>query len=308
MTDRAFVSRKLKFITRLVGRSAFRPMLGEQRQPILVTPSEMAVTFIGHSSFFIQIGGLNLLIDPVFATWLVLLRRLRRPGVAIKHLPPIDAVLLTHAHMDHLNLPSLRKIVRHSRRVGDKAPQVIVPWGVEDLVTALGFERVAALRWWQSMQVGDVEVTMTPAKHWGARMFKDAQRGYGGYVLRAGEHSVYHSGDTAYFNGFHEVGARLAPELALLPIGAYSPDSFRSVHTNPEEALRAFLDVGAATMAPMHYGTFRLSQEPVEEPLPRLLEAAAKAGVSDRILPLKEGETKVFAEQKAKHASPLVSR
>lgn len=304
MANRAFVSRKLKFIANLVGRSAFQPMQGTQVPPVLVGSEELGVTFIGHSSFFIQIGGLNLLIDPVFATWLVLLRRLRRPGAAIKQLPPIDAVLLTHAHMDHLNLPSLRKLIRHTRRLRGHAPAVIVPWGVEDIVSKLGFARVTALRWWQSTRLGNVDVTMTPAKHWGARMFNDEGRGYGGYVLRAGEHSLYHSGDSAYFDGFREIGARLAPEVALLPIGAYSPDSFRSVHTSPEDALQAFLDTGAATMAPMHYGTFRLSQEPIEEPLPRLLAAATKAGVRDRILPLREGETKVFARHGALRRDP----
>jgi L-ascorbate metabolism protein UlaG (beta-lactamase superfamily) len=111
--------------------------------------------------------------------------------------------------------------------------------------------------------------------------------------------SLYHSGDTAYFAGFREIGARLAPQVALLPIGAYSPDSFRSVHTSPEDALQAFIDLRARTMIPMHYGTFCLSAEPMSEPRPRLLAAARNDGMGDSILPLSEGETKIFTSNDA---------
>ena len=103
---------------------------------------------------------------------------------------------------------------------------------------------------------------------------KDSHRGYGGFVLKSGKHSVYHAGDTAYFNGFKEIGRRLAPELALLPIGAYNPEQFRNVHPNPADATQAFLDLKSRWMVPMHYGTFRLSHEPVEEPL-QLLDREA---------------------------------
>jgi len=256
-----------------------------------VGAEEQAVTFIGHSSFLVQMKGLGVLIDPVFATRLIVLRRQRRPGVRVKDLPTIDAVLLTHAHMDHLNRPSLKAIVREMRRRGRRAPVAIVPNGVGDLVADLGFSEVMALRWWESAEVKGLNVTATPAKHWGARMFSDTHRGFGGYVLEAeGAKSVYHSGDTAYFGGFAEIGKRLKPKIALLPIGAYFPDSYRSVHTSPEEALQGFLDLGSETMVPMHYNTFRLGREPMEEPLARLLTAAEKAGVLGRVEALGEGQ------------------
>jgi L-ascorbate metabolism protein UlaG (beta-lactamase superfamily) len=284
---------KMQSLGTLVGESAFRPMTGESKKPILVSPGELGITFIGHSSFFIQIGGRKVLIDPVFAERLIALRRLRRPGVKIKDLPAIDMVLLSHAHMDHLNRPSLRRVVAHNIKVSGRAPIAVVPWGVEDLVNDLGFARVVTLEWWQTKSIGGLELTMTPCKHWGARLFKDTHRGFGGYVIRGGGHSLYHSGDTAYFDGFTHIGKRLKPEVALLPIGAYRPDSYRGVHTCPEEALQGFLDLGARRMIPMHYGTFRLSQEPMEEPVERLMAAAKLAGVASSVSVLPEGDTDI---------------
>jgi L-ascorbate metabolism protein UlaG (beta-lactamase superfamily) len=291
---RSAVLLKMQSLGTLVGESAFRPMTGESKKPVMVPPEELGITFIGHSSFLVQIGGRKLLIDPVFAERLIALRRLRRPGVRIKDLPAVDMVLLSHAHMDHLNRPSLRRIVAHNTKIAGRAPIVVAPWGVEDLVSDLGFARVVTLEWWQTKSISGLEVTMTPCKHWGARLFKDTHRGFGGYVIRGGSHSLYHSGDTAYFDGFRKIGERLKPEVALLPIGAYSPDSYRGVHTCPEEALQGFLDLGAHRMIPMHYGTFRLSQEPMEEPVERLLAAARHAGVAEAVRVLAEGDTDVI--------------
>jgi len=279
---------------RLVRHSAITPRQGESHKPVLVEEERMGVTFIGHSTFFLQVGAENIVIDPNFARWLFVLKRLRQPGVKIRDLPPIDLVLVTHAHFDHLHRPSLRALVQHTKRRRGSAPTIVVPEHVFDLVADLGFRDVVELNWWNSFRHRGVTITHVPSRHWGARILRDAHRGYGGYVLRDGKHSVYHAGDTAYFSGFREIGLRLAPQVALLPIGAYNPPQFRNVHTSPADATRAFLDLKSRWMIPMHYGTFRLSHEPMDEPLELLDEEAGRAGVRDRVLVLPEGITQVF--------------
>jgi L-ascorbate metabolism protein UlaG (beta-lactamase superfamily) len=279
---------------KLIRHSAVTPRKGQSHKPKLVSNGEMGVTFIGHASFFLQVGGENVLVDPNFARWLFVLKRLRKPGVMLGDLPPIDLVLITHAHFDHLHRPSLRALVQHTKRWRGSAPTIVVPEHVFDLVSDLGFRDVVELNWWSSYRHRNVTITHVPSRHWGARILRDAHRGYGGYVLRDGKHSVYHAGDTAYFSGFREIGMRLAPQLALLPIGAYNPPSFRNVHTSPADATRAFVDLNARWMVPMHYGTFRLSHEPMDEPLQLLDDAARQAGVQDRVLVLPEGITKIF--------------
>ena len=279
---------------KLIRHSAVTPRKGQSHKPKLVSNGEMGVTFIGHASFFLQVGGENVLVDPNFARWLFVLKRLRKPGVMLRDLPPIDLVLITHAHFDHLHRPSLRALVQHTKRWRGSAPTIVVPEHVFDLVSDLGFRDVVELNWWSSYRHRNVTITHVPSRHWGARILRDAHRGYGGYVLRDGKHSVYHAGDTAYFSGFREIGTRLAPQLALLPIGAYNPPSFRNVHTSPADATRAFVDLNARWMVPMHYGTFRLSHEPMDEPLQLLDDAARQAGVQDRVLVLPEGITKIF--------------
>jgi L-ascorbate metabolism protein UlaG (beta-lactamase superfamily) len=293
LRNRALRKRASQF-GRLVRHSAITPRSGETHKPRLVTNGELGVTFIGHSSFFLQLGGKNVMIDPNFARWLFVLKRLRRPGLRVRDLPPIDLVLVTHAHFDHLHRPSLRGIVQQNVRSVGKAPAIIVPTHVTDLVSDLGFSEIIELDWWKSSRHGSLAVTHVPSRHWGARILKDSHRGYGGYVLRAGQHSVYHAGDTAYFSGFREIGKRLSPELALLPIGAYNPSTFRNVHTDPADATRAFLDLNARWMVPMHYGTFRLSHEPVDEPLQLLEKEARAAGIKDRVVVMEEGVTKFF--------------
>jgi L-ascorbate metabolism protein UlaG (beta-lactamase superfamily) len=288
------IRRKAKQFSKLVKHSVMTRRTGRSQAPTLAGNGQLGLTFIGHSSFFVQIGGLNVVVDPNFARWLFVLKRLRHPGLRISDLPPIDAVLVTHAHFDHLHRPSLRAIARATRRLSGERPVIICPQNVRDLVFDLGFERVVELQWWEAARMGGVEITATPANHWGARIIRDMHRGFGGYVLRAGRHSIYHSGDTAYFEGFHEIGNRLKPEVAMLPIGAYHPPSFRAVHTSPEDAVQAFCDLKARWMVPMHYGTFKLSHEPMEEPVQRLRVDAQRHGIADRVLVLEEGVTRLF--------------
>src|SRR5215472_7652139 len=271
---RPFVVTKMGQLLRVVRESHEIPMTGISRPPERVADDELGVTFIGHSSFLVQINGKNLLVDPVLSKRLVVLRRLRRPGVVAEQMPPIDIVLVTHAHMDHLNIASLRQVIRTTRQLSGRTPEVVVPRGVEDLVSRLRFSQVYEMEWWEQLKVQGLEITMTPCQHWGARLFNDTHRGYGGYVIEGGGHSVYHSGDTAYIHGFVEVGRKLSPRVALLPIGAYFPDTYRAVHTSPEEAVQAFLDLRAEWMIPMHYGTFRLGREPMHEPVERLMAEA----------------------------------
>jgi L-ascorbate metabolism protein UlaG (beta-lactamase superfamily) len=188
----------------------------------------------------------------------------------------------------------LRAIVQNNLHTRGVAPAIIVPTHVSDLVSDLGFSEIIELDWWKSSRHNNLSITHVPSRHWGARILKDSHRGYGGFVLKSGKHSVYHAGDTAYFSGFSEIGRRLAPDLALLPIGAYNPPQFRNVHANPADAMQAFLDLKARWMVPMHYGTFRLSHEPVDEPLQLLDQEARAAGVQDRVVVLEEGVTRFF--------------
>ena len=251
-----------------------------------LAPGQVALTWIGHASFLVQFHDLNVLIDPNFANWLFLLKRIKRAGLKLKHLPPIDLVLLTHAHFDHFHKPTLRRLPH---------PKVaVVPWGVSDLATGLGFERVIELEWWESFSRNNWKVTLTPSKHWGARMLRDDHRGYGGFILEHEGRRIYHAGDSAYFNGFREIGERLRPEIALLPIGAYYPDSFRNVHMGPDEAVKVFHDLRAQWLVPMHYGTFKLSFEHLDEPPRWLLELAERQRFRDRVRILEEGVPQVF--------------
>jgi L-ascorbate metabolism protein UlaG (beta-lactamase superfamily) len=296
--------RKARQFSKLVRHSALTRRTGVTRQPVLAENGELGVTFIGHSSFFVQLGGKNIVIDPNFARWLFVLKRLRRPGLRIGDLPPIDLVLVTHAHFDHLHRPSLRAIARATYRRCGTTPALIIPEHVSDLVSDLGFRKITELDWWSTCRHDGVSITHVPSRHWGARVIRDMHRGYGGYVLRAQGESVYHAGDTAYWEGFREIGRRLSPQLALLPIGAYNPPSFRNVHTSPEDAVRAFLDLRARWMVPMHYGTFRLSHEPVDEPPRLLMQEAARHGVADRVFVMEEGVTTFFSRRTSMSRQP----
>jgi len=293
---RARPGRGKNFISEVLLPSLFSRKLGQKRpkheKPIFprLGPGQVCITWIGHASFLIQTPKHNILVDPNWANWMLVIRRLRHAGFEIEDLPDIDLVLITHAHFDHLNRRSLRKIAARQ--------PIVVPSGVANLVHDLGFEKVHEMNWWDTWTFRGLEVTFTPAKHWGARVLHDKHRGYGGYNVRfrdeAGDRSVFHCGDTAYFDGLKEIGTRLKPEIVLMPIGAYENPSKRDVHIGPEQAVCAFRELQGKTMVPMHFGTYRLSFEPLHEPAQRLLTAAAREGITQRIQFLVEGMPHVF--------------
>jgi len=279
---------KRNFLTEVLIPSLFTKRSGTRVQPLFpkVRPGEICITWIGHASFLIQMEGMNVLIDPNWSMWLKVIKRLKRPGLHIDSLPSIDFVLVTHAHFDHLDRRTLR-------RVAEGQP-IVVPTGVGNLVHDLGFHTVHELDEWEQIQLGPLRVSLTPCAHWGARMLHDSHRGFGGFVIEANERSIFHCGDSAYFPGFEEIGKRFPIEVALLPIGAYDAPSRREVHMNPEEAVRAFLELGAEKLVPMHYGTFRLGYEPLHEPPERLLSSARAHGVEEKVIVMTEGRPVVL--------------
>jgi L-ascorbate metabolism protein UlaG (beta-lactamase superfamily) len=277
------------FITEVLLPSFFSKRSGvRDHKPIFpkVPKGQVCLTWIGHASFLIQTHDHNILVDPNWANWMLVIRRLRHAGLAIDDLPNIDLVLITHAHFDHLNRRSLRQIAARQ--------PIVVPSGVANLVHDLGFEKVHEMNWWDSWTFRGLKITFTPAKHWGARVLHDKHRGYGGYCIEYQGRSVFHCGDTAYFNEFKEIGRRLKPEIVLMPIGAYENPSKRDVHIGPEQAVVAFHELRGKTMIPMHFGTYRMSFEPLHEPAQRLLTAAAKEGISSQIRFLIEGMPQLF--------------
>jgi L-ascorbate metabolism protein UlaG (beta-lactamase superfamily) len=268
--------------------SIFTRRTGSEAAPEFpkIPRGKIGVTWIGHASFLLQFPNHNLLIDPNWARWLKVVKRLRHPGVKLTHLPSIDLVLVTHAHFDHLDRRTLRRVAADQ--------PIVVPFDVGNLVHDLGFRSVHELGYWESYRMGPVRVTLTPCHHWGARILHDSHRGFGGFIIQTGGRTIYHCGDTAYFPGFREIGRRFDIDVALLPIGAYDAPSGREVHMNPEQALAAFVDLGAKAMVPMHYGTFRLGHEPLDEPLRRLHACARANRLADRIVVMTEGQPEVF--------------
>ncbi|MCI0747529.1 MAG: MBL fold metallo-hydrolase [Verrucomicrobia subdivision 3 bacterium] len=271
------------FFYEMVWKALLTRRTGEHRRPEFprLKHGDVAITWIGHASFLLQFDDLNVLIDPNFANWLFLLKRIKRAGLRIKDLPRIDLVLLTHAHFDHFHKPTLRKL---------PAPKIaVMPWGVGDLARDLGFGRVIELQTWESFSHANWKVTLTPCKHWGARTIHDEHRGYGGFMLEHQGRRIYHAGDSAYCDCFKEIGARCPPEIALLPIGAYYPDSFRNVHMGPDEAVKVFRDLGAKWFIPMHYGAFKLSFEAMDDPPRWLQQIAERDGFMHQLMMLEEG-------------------
>ena len=245
---------------------------------------DFALTWIGHASFLLQAAGLNILIDPIWSNWVKGIKRMRSPGVELNALPGIDLVLITHAHFDHLDRRTLRGVAADQ--------PVVVPFEVGNLVHDLGFRVVQELHYWESFEYGPVRVTLTPCHHWGARLLHDSHRGFGGFMIEVAGRVIYHCGDTAYFDGFREIGERFPIDVALLPIGAYAPRWFmHHHHMDPAEAVQAMTDLGAAQALGHHWGTFQLTDEPIDEPPALLAAALAEAAIpASRFPAMRPGE------------------
>lgn len=305
--------------------------------------TETTITWIGHSTFLLQIGGLNIVTDPIWASKMATQARLAPPGIPIEKMPPVDVVIISHSHYDHLHIKSLRKLTGPHTKV-------IVPDGLLGKMKRKGFSNVHELAWWEHLTIAErVKITFVPAQHWTRRTLTDMNRSHwGGYVLEhvskdtketerstttgASEPSVvpsvssnrkpsdslqdkegqgavyetiYFAGDSGYFRGFELIGQRFRIDVALMPIGAYEPEWFMSQqHVSPEEALQAFEDVKAAKMIPMHYGAFKLADDTPKEALDRLEEERVKRGiVQERVCILAHGEIWSFAEAFGQSAS-----
>jgi L-ascorbate metabolism protein UlaG (beta-lactamase superfamily) len=254
----------------------------QQRPPEPRPPMAWAtITFIGHATFFIQTPCGNVLTDPMFSDRAspfsrIGPRRVRQPGVALSDFPGVDLVLLSHNHYDHCDLPSLRAI----RRRYD--PHVVTPLGTGRLLRKAGYRRYEELDWWQQSALSSLPVTATPAQHFSARTPWDRNRAlWCGFVLMVGDRRIFFAGDSGYAPHFSDVPRRCGPiDMALLPIGAYEPRWFmREVHMNPEEAVQAHTDLQAGTSLGMHFGTFRLTAEGIDDPLTALETSRNRRGI-----------------------------
>ena len=224
----------------------------------LLHTTAASLTWIGHASFALRLGGAMILTDPVWSERLPgLVPRLVAPGVPFEWMPRADIVLVSHNHYDHWDAPTLARLHRDAL--------FIVPLGN---AAALAGRNVVELDWWQSHHVGALTITCVPARHWSMRTpWNRNETLWCGFVVEGPEGTAYHSGDTAYFDGFAEIGRRFSIDWAMLPIGAYAPRWFmQPQHMNPEDAVSAFAQLGARHFAAMHWGTFRLTDEPLAEP------------------------------------------
>ncbi|WP_203288632.1 MBL fold metallo-hydrolase [Metabacillus sp. cB07] len=258
-----------------------------QSEEVSANRSKNSVTWIGHSTFLIQTGGINILTDPVWAERMGMQRRLTKPGMPIRVLPEIDAVLISHGHYDHLDFASIRKLK------GD--PVFYVPEGLGASFRRRGYKNVKEAAWWDVFDKEEVRFTFVPAQHWTRRTLWDTNTSHwGGWVIERKSHSIYFAGDSGYFRGFKEIGEKMSVDAVLMPIGAYEPEWFMKVsHINPEDAVTAYLDLNAkGPFVPMHYGAFRLADDTGPEALERLLAEWEKRALDpDKLNVMKIGET-----------------
>jgi len=256
--------------------------------PKRVNGEALRVTFVNHSTVLIQMGGMNILTDPVWSeraspvSWAGP-RRHRPPGLRMEHLPPIDAILLSHNHYDHLDLASISRLSREHH------PRVIVPLANRECLESRQLKVTAELDWWQGIELdggpsgsSPLRITSVPARHFSGRGLRDRNAAlWSGYVLESASSTVYFAGDTGYGEHFVQVRERFRPiRLALLPIGAFRPQWFMSpYHMSPEEAVDAHQVLDAATSLAIHFGTFRLADDGQEEPAARLRKALDRANI-----------------------------
>ena len=250
-----------------------------------------SVTWIGHATVLIQMGGLNILTDPVFSqrvspiSWIGP-KRMQPPGIELAELPHIDVVVISHNHYDHLDLASVQAL---SRQAGG-SPQFLVPLGLKAWFTTQNILSAIELDWWQSHSIGPLEVVFTPTQHWSGRGIADRKQSlWGGFALFAPNAQVFFAGDTAYSKDFADIRSHFAPrqtqggfDVALIPIGAYEPVWFMGdQHVTPAQAVQIHFDLGAKRSMGIHWGTFELSDEALDEPPQALARARLAQNLDD---------------------------
>jgi L-ascorbate metabolism protein UlaG (beta-lactamase superfamily) len=274
----------LRLLRTALRRLVSRPKQSTPRPVAPPPPGHVAVTFVGHASVMLTTNQARILVDPFFGEFLSGIRRRESACLAKTDAQLTSLVLVSHAHRDRLDLPSLHELPRSAR--------LVVPPRCRSLVESLGFAEVTELPPGQSLDHADVEVTAVAARHDGRRgVFDRAWRSTCGYIVKCGEASVYYAGDTAYFSGFEEIGRRLHPDVALLPIAGYRPPQQRGDHMSPLDAVHAFEDLGAKLLVPIGYGSFPMGYEPDDEPLAWLYQACRERKLADRLVVLRPGET-----------------
>ena len=259
-----------------------------------------SVTWIGHATVLLRLGGINVLTDPHFSERASPLafagpKRYHPPGVALADLPEIHAVVISHSHYDHLDVDSVRQL---HQRSGGKL-HFFVPLGLKAWFADLGIDTVSELDWWEHAEIKGVRFTLTPVQHWSARGLFDRNRTlWGGWAISAPDLNVFFAGDTGYSADFTEIGNRLGPfDFAALPIGAYEPRWFmRAQHVDPVEALRIHQDIRARQSLGVHWGAFEMADDALDE-APRALAAARQAAGIDEpeFFLLRVGETRRIA-------------
>ena len=274
------------------------------------TRMQPAVTWVGHATVLAQLGGLNVLTDPIFSERASPVsfagpKRAHAPGLALAQLPRIDVVVLSHNHYDHCDVPSLQAL---NNQAGGP-PLFLVPLKLKAWLADLGINNVVELDWWQSHRLGAVDVVMTPVQHWSGRGLGDRlQTLWGGWAFFAPDAHIFFAGDTGYSPDFEDIARRFAErqgdggfDIALIPVGAYAPRWFmKEQHVDAEEAVRMHRDLRAKKSLGIHWGTFALSDEPLDEPPQRLAAARSKAGVAeDDFFLLALGQTRKLARRDA---------